>query len=86
VRGRDGGRWAGSLREPRPASAQDAPAGAITPQLIALLRDRATVEEFIRRGKKIDAIKEFRAQALCGLRDAKEAVEAMEREVAGRTL
>lgn len=84
VRGRDSGRRARPLREPRTATAQDGPSEATTAQLIALLKDRPAVEEFIRRSKKIDAIKEFRDQARCGLKEAKGAVEAMEREMGTR--
>ena len=83
VRGRDSGRRARPLREPGRSEHVPAPVGSTTADFIAQLKDRPAVEEFIRRGKKIDAIKEFRDQARCGLKEAKDAVEAMEREMGG---
>lgn len=38
----------------------------------------------IRAGQKIEAIKVYRDATKCGLREAKEAVEALERTLAGR--
>lgn len=35
-----------------------------------------TAQDFVRRGRKIDAIKEVRTQTGCGLKEAKDAVEA----------
>jgi ribosomal protein L7/L12 len=49
------------------------------------LREKAgTMDEvrlLIERGQKINAIKAFREQTNCGLREAKDAVEALEREM-----
>jgi len=53
--------------------------------LTAELREKAgTMDEvrlFGERGQKINAIKAFREQTNCGLREAKDAVEALEREI-----
>ena len=50
----------------------------------ALAEKAGTIEEvrlLVERGQKINAIKAFRAQANCGLREAKDAVETLEREI-----
>jgi ribosomal protein L7/L12 len=44
----------------------------------------ATVEDFVRRGQKIEAIKLYREQHSVGLKEAKDAVDAMERRLKGR--
>ena len=44
-----------------------------------------TVEGLIGRGRKIDAIKRYREERGVGLREAKEAVEALERTLRGQT-
>ena len=53
---------------------------AVSRKLIAALPNRALVDEPLRAGSKIGAIKAFRDQSHCGLREAKEAVELMERD------
>jgi len=52
----------------------------VSRRLIAALPNRAPVDEALRAGSKIGAIKAFRDQSHCGLREAKEAVELMERD------
>jgi ribosomal protein L7/L12 len=44
----------------------------------------ATVEDFVRRGQTIEAIKLYREQHSVGLKEAKDAVDAMERRLKGR--
>lgn len=41
------------------------------------------LEDLIRAGKKIEAIKYFRERHGCGLKEAKDAVEALERALGG---
>lgn len=43
--------------------------------LVVLARNNSEVMDFMRSGKKIHAIKVLRQQTLCGLKQAKEAVE-----------
>jgi ribosomal protein L7/L12 len=54
------------------ARAPGAPTGA-DPELISLLR----------AGKKIEAIKAYHQARRCGLKEAKDAVDALEREISG---
>jgi ribosomal protein L7/L12 len=56
------------------------PAGPPPPPPRDLTADeKSKIRELMRAGRKIDAIKEFRAMTGCGLKDAKDCVEAMER-------
>lgn len=41
--------------------------------------EKVKIRDLLRTKGKIDAIKEFRAMTGCGLKDAKDCVEAMER-------
>ena len=45
------------------------------------LPNRKIIEDLLRKGDKIGAIKAYRDQVRAGLKEAKEAVDAMEREL-----
>lgn len=56
------------------------PAGPPPPPPRDLTTDeKVKIRDLLRTKGKIDAIKEFRAMTGCGLKDAKDCVEAMER-------
>ncbi len=72
------------VQAPKPVPEAEPPLPALSEvvsrKLIAALPNRALVDEPLRAGSKIGAIKAFRDQSHCGLREAREAVELMERE------